>query len=75
MKPITPITAGPKQRNLIPCCVVKRPEALHMGLPIAVAASAMSVPHPEKVADGRRAVNRRGEGHGGEDAYFYCTSR
>lgn len=66
---------GPKTRNLIPCCVVRRPIQAGTGLPIVVAASAMAVPHPEKVADGRRAVNRRGGGYGGEDAYFYCATR
>ncbi|KFM23037.1 putative protein phosphatase 2C 55 [Auxenochlorella protothecoides] len=37
---------------------------------MSVAASAFSIPHPEKVAEGVRGVNRRGAGHGGEDAYF-----
>ena len=42
--------------------------------PLVVHASAVSVPHPEKVRDGTtKAVNKRHHGYAGEDAYF-CTS-
>ena len=42
--------------------------------PLVVHASAVSVPHPEKVRDGTtKAVNKRHHGFAGEDAYF-CTS-
>ena len=39
--------------------------------PLVVHASAVSVPHPEKVRDGTtKAVNKRHHGFAGEDAYF-----
>ena len=42
--------------------------------PLVVHASAVSVPHPEKVREGTtKAVNKRHHGYAGEDAYF-CTS-
>jgi protein phosphatase PTC7 len=41
--------------------------------PLVVHASAVSVPHPDKVQKGARAVNKKTIGYGGEDAYF-CTA-
>ncbi|PNH10786.1 putative protein phosphatase 2C 55 [Tetrabaena socialis] len=63
---------GPLERNLIPIA----PEDLVPGQPVAMAASGVAVPHPDKVKfDGSKGVNRKGFGHGGEDAYFYCHGR
>lgn len=36
--------------------------------------SAVSFPHPDKVAQGMRALSRKRFGQGGEDAYFYTES-
>ena len=45
-----------------------------LAVPLAVSASAVALPHPEKVGAGHpKAVNRKAEGWGGEDAYF-CTA-
>ena len=46
---------------------------LYLAEPLTVAASGVAVPHPDKIAEGApKAVNRKHEGWGGEDAYF-CT--
>lgn len=69
---------GCDERNLAPCDAQRG--SLHepfydLPAPLRVAASALAIPHPEKAMAGQRGVNRRGYGHGGEDAYFYCTNR
>ena len=70
--------AGPvsNQRNLIPCERLDLPATQFKDLeqPLAVQASAIAVPHPEKVNGGiGKAVNKKKTGWGGEDAYF-CTT-
>ncbi|BDA46553.1 Protein phosphatase PTC7 homolog fig at C-terminar half [Coccomyxa sp. Obi] len=46
-----------------------------LATPLAVSASAVALPHPEKVGAGHpKAVNRKAEGWGGEDAYFCSTA-
>lgn len=42
--------------------------------PLQVTAAAFSIPHPDKVAEGVRGVNRRLEGYAGEDAYFIADT-
>ena len=66
--------AGTMGRNLIPT-EVPHLEETHFSLPepLRVRYGAIALPHPEKIADGGpKAVNRKWEGWGGEDAYF-CT--
>lgn len=67
--------AGPvtNQRNLAPCEHSDLPAKLIKDLdrPLVVQASAISVPHPDKVTGSAgKAVNRKKLGWGGEDAYF-----
>lgn len=61
-------------RNLIPTEVPHLEDAhFHLPEPLKVSFGAIALPHPEKIADGGpKAVNRKWEGWGGEDAYF-CT--
>lgn len=69
------LAAGGMERNLIPCEVPHLETVTPFLLPAAlkVVYGAVSIPHPEKIAEGgAKAVNRRNEGWGGEDAYF-CT--
>ena len=74
-KQLTWSVAG-RERNLIPC---ENPELTSQDKPVLpqplkVTFGAMSVPHPEKVSkENLKAVNKKAEGWGGEDAYF-CTS-
>ncbi|CAG9460661.1 unnamed protein product [Pedinophyceae sp. YPF-701] len=42
--------------------------------PISVAISALAIPDRSKVAQGTRAINRKGFGYGGEDSYFFCET-
>ena len=66
--------AGGMGRNLIPS-EVPHLEEEHSFLPepLKVSYGAVALPHPEKIADGGpKAVNKKSEGWGGEDAYF-CT--
>lgn len=60
---------GPMERNLLPVA-----DNVHeVGQPVRLSASGVAVPHPDKVKyDSIKGVNRKGFGHGGEDAYFYC---
>ncbi|GIL80853.1 hypothetical protein Vretimale_9436 [Volvox reticuliferus] len=61
---------GPLERNLLPVA----PEDDLTAKPVQLSASGVAVPHPDKVKhDGAKGVNRKGFGHGGEDAYFYCS--
>eukprot|EP00887_Chlorella_sp_A99_P001051 scaffold14.g1051.t1 len=69
---------APTERNLMPAVMrssMSEPTfnlaSLH---PLHVSASGISLPHPEKVAAGQRAKNKKGLGHGGEDAYFYSSN-
>lgn len=63
---------GPLERNLLPVA----PEDLVQGEPVRVSVSGVAVPHPDKVKhDGAKGMNRKGFGHGGEDAYFYCQGK
>ena len=69
-------SAGPvsNQRNLIPCQRLDLPASNLKDLehPLVVQASAIAVPHPEKLNGGiGKAVNKKKTGWGGEDAYFY----
>lgn len=61
-------------RNLIPSEVPHLEEAHdYLPEPLKVSYGAVALPHPEKIADGGpKAVNKKWEGWGGEDAYF-CT--
>lgn len=66
------------ERNLIPCEVPHLEKSSSLLLPHAlqVLFGAISLPHPEKIAEGgAKAVNRRHEGWGGEDAYFCSPGR
>lgn len=72
--------SGPvsNQRNLIPCQRLDLPATSLNDLeqPLVVQASAIAVPHPEKVNGGAgKAVNKRKTGWGGEDAYFYTCGQ
>ena len=42
---------------------------------VKIKASGMVIPHPEKVQEGMKAVNRNGRGLGGEDAFFYVFGK
>ncbi len=61
-------------RNLIPSEIPHLEEAhAYLPEPLKVSYGAVALPHPEKIADGGpKAVNKKWEGWGGEDAYF-CT--
>lgn len=66
------------QRNLIPCQRLDLPASNLKDLehPLVVQASAIAVPHPEKVNGGiGKAVNKKKTGWGGEDAYFYTSGQ
>jgi protein phosphatase PTC7 len=44
--------------------------------PIKVSAAGLAIPLPEKIINRlSKGVNKRGFGHGGEDAYFFCEGR
>lgn len=44
--------------------------------PVQVSASALAIPHPEKVMKQKlKGVNQQGSGYAGEDSYFYCEGR
>ncbi|GLC59487.1 hypothetical protein PLESTB_001492600 [Pleodorina starrii] len=63
---------GPLERNLLPVA----PEDELSAQRVRLSVSGVAVPHPDKVKqDGVKGVNRKGFGHGGEDAYFYATGR
>ncbi|KXZ55325.1 hypothetical protein GPECTOR_3g458 [Gonium pectorale] len=63
---------GPLERNLLPLA----PGADVVAEPVRLTASGVAVPHPDKIRqDGAKGVNRKGFGHGGEDAYFYAEGR
>jgi len=66
-------------RNLIPAenpHLEKGSSSFVLPEPLSVSYGAISLPHPEKIADGGpKAVNRRSEGWGGEDAYFCGNGR
>ncbi|EFJ45028.1 hypothetical protein VOLCADRAFT_64171 [Volvox carteri f. nagariensis] len=63
---------GPLERNLLPVA----PEDDLAAQPVRLTVSGVAVPHPDKVKqDGAKGVNRKGFGHGGEDAYFYCVGQ
>lgn len=67
--------AGPLERNLLLLKASSADEVV-ASQPVHVAASGIAFPHPEKVMQqAMRGVNHRNSGHGGEDAYFYCTGR
>lgn len=42
---------------------------------IRVKASGMVIPHPDKVRQGVKALNKNGRGLGGEDAYFHVFGK
>lgn len=71
--------AGSMERNLIPCDAIDMQERIqekYLAEPLSATASAVAVPHPEKIQEGgKKAVNRKEHGWGGEDAYFYCKGR
>jgi hypothetical protein len=59
------------ERTLSASEVTPAQRAQPLARPLAVAASAVSLPHPEKVGAGApKAINKKHEGWGGEDAYF-----
>ncbi|KAK9806298.1 hypothetical protein WJX72_009199 [[Myrmecia] bisecta] len=67
--------SGCMERNLIPSDgTTKEPETPHLDRPLVIRASAVTLPHPEKV-NVSKGVNRRNMGWGGEDAYFYTEGR
>ena len=73
-----PRAAGGMGRNLIPTENLGLEKAARFLLPepLSVSYGAISLPHPEKIADGGpKAVNRRSIGWGGEDAYFCASGR
>ena len=72
--------SGPvsNQRNLIPCQRLDLPatDLKDLEKPLVIQASAIAVPHPEKVHGGiGKAVNKKNTGWGGEDAYFYTIGQ
>ena len=65
------ICAGIMERTLTASEVRPVAAPRRLATPLAVSASAVALPHPEKVGAGHpKAVNRKAEGWGGEDAYF-----
>lgn len=68
------VCAGVMERTLTASEVRPVAAPRRLATPLAVTASAVALPHPEKVGAGHpKAVNRKAEGWGGEDAYF-CSS-
>lgn len=64
---------APNERNLLPSANEMMP-AYHE--PVHIIASGMAIPHPDKVKQsGAKGINQKEFGHGGEDAYFYCSGR
>jgi protein phosphatase PTC7 len=45
-----------------------------LDVPLSITIAAIAIPHPEKVADGAKGVNKKGFGHAGEDAYFFASN-
>lgn len=70
---------GGMQRNLIPCQQVDTQKLIqehYLSQPLQVRAGAVAWPHPDKVTqDKAKAVNRKGFGWAGEDAYFHAQCR
>lgn len=63
------------ERNLFPCLEPEKRDSIALlERPLTVESSAVVLPDPRKVKQGMRAVNRRGFGYGGEDAYFQTSS-
>ncbi|KAL4419639.1 hypothetical protein ABPG77_008580 [Micractinium sp. CCAP 211/92] len=72
---------GDHERNLAPAVVrpsthhsLKEPSYNLLGAPLQPEVSAVALPHPEKAAAGKKGLNKKGFGYGGEDAYFYCNN-
>lgn len=68
-----PLPAASCERNLLPAAT-----EMIMGHhePVQVSASALAIPHPEKVMKQKlKGVNQQGSGYAGEDSYFYCEGR
>ncbi|MEW5318281.1 MAG: hypothetical protein WDW38_009514 [Sanguina aurantia] len=63
---------GPLERNLLPTIAT---QATTAPAPVSVTGAGMSIPHPDKVKQGVKGVNRRGYGYGGEDAYFMTQGK
>lgn len=70
--------AGCEERNLIPMdsrrSSISDPSYRPLSRPLLIDSSGFSLPHPEKVQSGSKGINRKGYGHGGEDAYFYASN-
>lgn len=71
--------AGCEERNLIPMDSMRSsltdPLQRPLSRPLQISSAGFSLPHPEKVQGGSKGVNRKGYGHGGEDAYFYASNK
>lgn len=63
---------GPLERNLLPAIAT---QLSAIPAPVRVTGAGMSIPHPDKVKQGVKGVNRRGFGYGGEDAYFITEGK
>lgn len=64
---------GACERNLLPAATDM---LLGHHEPIKVSAAGLAIPLPEKIINRlSKGVNKRGFGHGGEDAYFFCEGR
>lgn len=64
---------GSRERYLLPSTFgLGEDVVVPVKQPVTVMVSGMVIPHPQKVTDGTRAVNKNNKGYGGEDAYFYA---
>lgn len=62
---------GPLERHLVLSSVESDNSKIFNPKPVKVLASAMAIPHPEKLKAGVKGRNNRCKGRGGEDSYFY----
>lgn len=58
---------GPLERYLVPYEEIEIMDPQ----PVQILASATAIPHPQKLLDGVKGVNKGTQGRGGEDSYFY----
>jgi len=68
---LTPVN---QSRGAVSSGSLGEPFYVALDVPLSINIASISIPHPEKVADGAKGVNKKGLGHAGEDAYFYASN-
>ncbi|GMH33475.1 hypothetical protein BSKO_01309 [Bryopsis sp. KO-2023] len=63
--------SGPLERHLVPSTFADHEDKIMEPQPVRITASGMAIPHPDKVVNGIKGINRNQRGRGGEDSYFY----